>query len=159
VYTHCNKNKYTETYDVSTYCIPVREIIMSCRTNHRCRAGDDSRSQTFQHCVAETEKIAMWNSAFFWTGGSLSGNIRLKVTIPSKNCWTQKTGVSSSAWCCYSDCWLFRFVTVHAFDRWTDVNSKSLPLVLLEVLVLDLSSPTSLRFGLGTFFGPDSVQV
>ena len=34
-----------------------------------------------------------------------------------------------------------------------------LVLVQVQVLVLDLSGPTSLRFGLGTFFGPDSVHM
>jgi len=34
-----------------------------------------------------------------------------------------------------------------------------LALVQVQVLVLDLSGPALLRFGLGTFFGPDSVHV
>jgi len=46
-----------------------------------------------------------------------------------------------------------------------DINCciKSIPLLLVlvqfQVLDLDPSSPTSLQFGLGTFFGPDLVHV
>jgi len=32
-------------------------------------------------------------------------------------------------------------------------------LVHVQVLVLNLSGPTSLQFGLGTFYGPDPVPV
>ena len=44
------------------------------------------------------------------------------------------------------------------------VTDSSLTLTQLEiasvqVLLLDHIGPTSLRFGLGTFFGPDSVHV
>ena len=37
--------------------------------------------------------------------------------------------------------------------------TSALVLVQVQVLVLDLSSPTSLQFGLRTFFVPDSVHV
>jgi len=44
-------------------------------------------------------------------------------------------------------------------DRDTVTETHRLVLVHVQVLVLDLSSPTSLRFGLGTFFGSDSVHA
>jgi len=36
---HCNINKYTEMYDVTTYCVPVCKTTMSCLANHRHADG------------------------------------------------------------------------------------------------------------------------
>jgi len=44
-------------------------------------------------------------------------------------------------------------------DQTLAVGEYGLVSVQVQILVLDLSGPTPLRFGLKTFLGPDSVRV
>jgi len=54
---------------------------------------------------------------------------------------------------------------LHGHEQWDErargesSGQHGCPIVLVQVLVLDLSGQTLLRFGLGTFFGLDSALV
>jgi len=55
-HTHWNKNKYTEMYDIITYCVLVCKIIISCLVNRRSSGSINSQSQTLQRCIAESQQ-------------------------------------------------------------------------------------------------------
>jgi len=51
------------------------------------------------------------------------------------------------------------YVTTQPSPSMDGHNNNQLVLEQVHVLILDHSCPTSLRFGLGTFFGPDTVNA